>query len=427
MAGVNDTSAGSGTSSAISAEWVAAATTPAFVNSSTMSLPGDQTSAGIADPGRRIKATVTAGTVYGFIQSRSFASGSTQINAIMDAAQVLDSGLSAVSYGFLSATNPSVPVGITHGKELTISAAGTTNIYALQSENVQIVGSTTISQFDVGVAGQVRYMRSSSGGFSMLHSATSIILPTQTTLPVNAGDTWLARSLGTGASVISAFTKGAGSALKATTPITISIIGAATGTYTPTSSAAYMVVEVVAPGGGGGVGPYPGILNVNSGTGGGNASFGPITCNGGSPGVSTGSNLVATSAASGGVINVPGAAGVYSGETGPCPGMSGAASYFGQGGRAGNYALGIIPLGFASARAGSVYGSGGGSVGVTSATGTGANSGGAGAYALGIFVLTPGTTFPYSVGSPGSGGSGAGIPNGGDGAPGAIFIREYYA
>ena len=423
MAGVNDTSAGSGTSSAISAEWVAAATTPAFVNSSTMSLPGDQTSAGIADPGRRIKATVTAGTVYGFIQSRSFASGSTQINAIMDAAQVLDSGLSAVSYGFLSATNPSVPVGITHGKELTISAAGTTNIYAAQSENVQIVGSTTISQFDVGVAGQVRYMRSSSGGFSMLHSATSIILPTQTTLPINAGDSWIARSLGNTGTVIQAYQKGTGNSILTITPLTVVITGPTSGTYTPTSSARYLVVEVVGPGGGGATSPPAGFAS-SPGTQGNNSNFGPIQCQGGIGGATTYSAAVlVSSAASGGNVNIPGAGGIYCGAhgVGNTPGQSGAASYYGQGGVGGSWTP------FSNALPGSVPGSGGGAVGATSAAQPSGFSGGAGAFSIGIFANVSGTTFPYAIGNPGTGGSGAGAPNGGNGANGQIIVREHFS
>lgn len=59
--------------------------------------------------GRRIKATVTAGTVYGTVISSTFTAigGYTDVSVVMDGTSVLDAGLSAVWYGLLSYTKPS--------------------------------------------------------------------------------------------------------------------------------------------------------------------------------------------------------------------------------------------------------------------------------------------------------------------------------
>ena len=105
--------------------------------------------------------------------------------------------------------------------------------------------------------------------------------------------------------------------------------------------------------------------------------------------------------------------------------MSGAASYYGEGGRAGTYGAGLS-IGPFPGQNGLVPGSGGGSVGYSSVT-AGGYSGGAGAFAWGLYVLTPGTSFPYQIPQPGAGGTAAGAPSGGPGAQGQIIIREYYA
>lgn len=84
-------------------EWVLGAT-PTFLSSSSFSLVGDQTAT--FHVGRRIKATVTAGTVYAYILTSTFGSTTT---IVLDSA-VLDSGLATVSYGIIAFTNSSLPV-----------------------------------------------------------------------------------------------------------------------------------------------------------------------------------------------------------------------------------------------------------------------------------------------------------------------------
>lgn len=80
-------------------------TTPTYINATQFSVAGDQRTT--YQEGRRIQAAVTAGTVYGTITAAAFGAVTT-VTLSMDSG-ALDAGLSAVSYGRLSADNDSVP------------------------------------------------------------------------------------------------------------------------------------------------------------------------------------------------------------------------------------------------------------------------------------------------------------------------------
>lgn len=86
-------------------QWLASGLTPTYISATSFSFAGDQTST--FHPGRKIKTTNTGGTVYSRIVSSIFAAVTTII--VENDSGTLDSGLSAVSYGLLSATNDSVP------------------------------------------------------------------------------------------------------------------------------------------------------------------------------------------------------------------------------------------------------------------------------------------------------------------------------
>lgn len=109
ITGVNSSAANA------ASEWTNSNLTPTFVSATQFTLSGDQTST--FEVGRRIKSTVTAGTVYGTIVTSAF-TVLTTATLQMDGSQVLDSGLSAVSYGFLSNYNRSIP-------KRTASSSGT--------------------------------------------------------------------------------------------------------------------------------------------------------------------------------------------------------------------------------------------------------------------------------------------------------------
>lgn len=98
--GVNDP-----TNITASSEWIQG-TTPTFISATSFSVTTDQTA--IYQVGRRTKTINSGGTIYSRITASSFGGGVTTVTVKNDSG-VLDSGLSSVSYGLLSATNQSIP------------------------------------------------------------------------------------------------------------------------------------------------------------------------------------------------------------------------------------------------------------------------------------------------------------------------------
>lgn len=98
IAGIND-------ASLTLDEWITGPS-PTYVSATSFTLVGDQTT--IFHVGRRVKTTNTGGEVYSYITASAFATLTT-ITVVNDSGS-LDSGLSAVSYGLDSSTNPSNPL-----------------------------------------------------------------------------------------------------------------------------------------------------------------------------------------------------------------------------------------------------------------------------------------------------------------------------
>jgi hypothetical protein len=110
LQGINDTST-------TIDQWITGPT-PTFLNATQFTLVGDQTST--FHVGRRLRFTVTAGTVYGTITASAFAALTT-ITVSLDSG-ALDSGLSSVFYGIISSTNTSLP--LTGGNAVKITYPG---------------------------------------------------------------------------------------------------------------------------------------------------------------------------------------------------------------------------------------------------------------------------------------------------------------
>lgn len=91
--------------SSTQSEWVAYSVAPTYVSTTSFSVPGNQTST--FQIGRRVKTTNTAGTIYSTITNSVY--GAVTTVTVVNDSGTLDSGLSAVSYGILSVTNPSIP------------------------------------------------------------------------------------------------------------------------------------------------------------------------------------------------------------------------------------------------------------------------------------------------------------------------------
>ena len=92
--------------SAGNSEWITTGDVVTFIDADEFSAPNDRTST--YQVGRRVKCTVTAGTVYGRVVASSFAASITTVQVVLDSGN-LDSGLSVVDIGILSVTNPSLP------------------------------------------------------------------------------------------------------------------------------------------------------------------------------------------------------------------------------------------------------------------------------------------------------------------------------
>lgn len=97
---------GTPTSIAAVDQWVAPGLTPTFVSGTSFTLVGDQTSA--FHVGRRLKSTNSGGTIYSTITISAF--GAVTTVTVVNDSGALDAGLSAVSYGLLTADNPSTPL-----------------------------------------------------------------------------------------------------------------------------------------------------------------------------------------------------------------------------------------------------------------------------------------------------------------------------
>lgn len=114
VSGINDTTV------AID-QWVVYQAAPTYISATSFSVSGDQT--GIFQVNRRVRTTNTGGVVTSTIRSSVYTAPNTIVTVTNDSG-VLDAGLSAVSYGLISAQNSSIlPSGIFSGTR-TFAASG---------------------------------------------------------------------------------------------------------------------------------------------------------------------------------------------------------------------------------------------------------------------------------------------------------------
>ena len=85
-------------------EWLLLAGAASYVSATSFSVAGDLRATFTV--GRRVKSVVTAGSAYSTIRTSVFAAGVTTVTVLNDST-ALDSGISAVYYGFLNALNHS--------------------------------------------------------------------------------------------------------------------------------------------------------------------------------------------------------------------------------------------------------------------------------------------------------------------------------
>lgn len=150
-------------------EWQEWGDTPTYVSGTQFTVPGNLTSRYTV--GRRVRASVSAGTVYGTIANSVYSSLTTVTLALDSGA--LDSGLSEVDVGilnpafpsltslpYLNVTGNSLKLGSGQNNEidLVVTNANTTVQYFLNAVGLQGV-------YDIG-RGLVRWSSDTSGNFS---------------------------------------------------------------------------------------------------------------------------------------------------------------------------------------------------------------------------------------------------------------------
>jgi microcystin-dependent protein len=125
--GVTGVGSGSGAATpATASEWVLREETPTYLSATTFTVSGDLRST--YQVGRRVRAQVSAGLTYHTITAADFLTGATTVTITNDSTP-LDAGLSSVSVGLLSTTNPSATVDAIVGID-TISSVLTGTITA---------------------------------------------------------------------------------------------------------------------------------------------------------------------------------------------------------------------------------------------------------------------------------------------------------
>ncbi len=90
-----------------------------------------------------------------------------------------------------------VTIPLNLAAEITVASAGTTNIGAAASNNIQITGTTTITAFDNVSAGITRSVRFSAS-LTLTHNGTSLILPGGVSITTVTDDRAQFLSLGSG-------------------------------------------------------------------------------------------------------------------------------------------------------------------------------------------------------------------------------------
>jgi hypothetical protein len=140
---------------------------------------------------------------------------STLVLQAGQAAFIFDGGTSWECIIAGQAVNSSVIADSASGAPVDIASAATTDIGVATSPNVRVTGTTSITSFGTVAAGTRRFL-AFAAALTLTHNATSLILPGVANITTAAGDTAVARSLGSGNWVIESFTRAAGLPMSAT-------------------------------------------------------------------------------------------------------------------------------------------------------------------------------------------------------------------
>ncbi|WP_080426446.1 tail fiber domain-containing protein [Burkholderia ubonensis] len=140
-------------------EWLNLGDTPTYVSGTQFTVPTNRTSAYTV--GRRVRAFVTAGTIYGTITASAYTSLTT-ITVAWDAG-ALDSGVSEVDVGILNPAFQSLPsVNSLSAGQITITGAAGLTLFDQVSPNVSPI------KYGDGTGWTLRFQTTSGGTFATL-------------------------------------------------------------------------------------------------------------------------------------------------------------------------------------------------------------------------------------------------------------------
>jgi archaellum component FlaF (FlaF/FlaG flagellin family) len=199
LAGINDVAV------AQAAEWVAGPT-PTYVSATSFTLVGDQTST--FTKGRRVKTTNSGGTVYSTITATAF--GAVTTVTVANDSGSLDAGLSAVSYGLLSAVNPIIDADMVHRKGTAVASAATTDIWGIAGDFVHVTGVVTITSLGTAPYAGAERTIIFDGALVLTQNATSLILPGATNIFTAAGDRATVRADTTANMIVTSYVRSSG-------------------------------------------------------------------------------------------------------------------------------------------------------------------------------------------------------------------------
>lgn len=173
-------------------EWVQyTASTFAYLTASSFSVAGDQT--GIFQVNRRVRTTNTGGTAYGNVLTSTYSAPNTTVT-LQNTSGTLDAGLSAVYYGLLSVTNPSVPSNYARiGPRVDVATATNIDLTNI-GDDIRFTGVVTPSAFTIPIGRRVFAV--AQNDFQIPNNA-SIVTNTGGALAVRAGDSLAIRSTAT--------------------------------------------------------------------------------------------------------------------------------------------------------------------------------------------------------------------------------------
>lgn len=144
-------------------EWLNFGDTPTYVSTTQFTVPGNLTARYTV--GRRVKAKVSAGTIYGTISASAYTSLTT-VTVTWDGTSVLDSGVSEVDVGIMDPAHSSLPA------LSSLSVSGTTQ--------TPVTFSTTNSSGyqKMSCSGGAKYLGVVGNSFVVVNQANTAVLLT---------------------------------------------------------------------------------------------------------------------------------------------------------------------------------------------------------------------------------------------------------